>query len=117
MADKGHQKMRFDGETLLEYADFYSYGDEDDEEDESSLNVADYDMLNQSELDSRRVSLLSTADAAGVKSVFEDENYELVLPAVPILQAELWPSQSRAQATLQHQRQGQVSSHRQQRNI
>ncbi len=32
MSDRGHQKMRFEGETLLEYADFYSFeGEELDE--------------------------------------------------------------------------------------
>ena len=90
MADKGHQKMRFDGETLLEYADFYSYGDDDDDDDDeeegenASVNVADYDMLNQSDLnsDSRRVSSVTVGGSpGGFKSVFEDENYELVLPS------------------------------------
>ena len=38
MSDKGHQKMKFEGETLLEYADFYTYDGETDDE---------YDILNE----------------------------------------------------------------------
>ncbi|CAF0730968.1 unnamed protein product [Brachionus calyciflorus] len=69
MVDKGHQKMKFEGDTFLEYADFYDYGDEN-EEDES------YDIVNESDLKS--VSRLSTVFD---DEVLDNEGFELVLPS------------------------------------
>jgi pre-60S factor REI1 len=72
MIDKGHQKMRFEGETLVEYADFYAYDDQEDLDE-------DYDIVNQSDIHNEsRFSLVS--NATDETSVF-DENYELVLPS------------------------------------
>jgi pre-60S factor REI1 len=83
MQDKGHQKLKFEGETLLEYADFYSYEEGEDTIDE-------YDVLEDEEMlvDTSIVSTLNTSikkkhdgevvendDGGG------DEVFELVLPS------------------------------------
>jgi len=75
MADKGHQKMKFEGETLLEYADFYTFDDEgDDEEDYEILDDSSY-CMGESE---KSVAIYNNNEPS---SLLNDENYELVLPS------------------------------------
>ncbi|RNA28700.1 zinc finger protein 622-like [Brachionus plicatilis] len=65
MIDKGHQKMKFEGDTLVEYADFYSYGEETDD---------DYEIVDDSDLN---MSQLSVVD----DQIINNEGFELVLPS------------------------------------
>jgi pre-60S factor REI1 len=61
MFDKGHNKMKFEGDTLYEYADFYTYDkNENYSESDSDSNVSEEDE---------------------VERFVEDENYELCLPS------------------------------------
>jgi pre-60S factor REI1 len=79
MSDKGHQKMKFEGETLLEYADFYSFDSDDENEDDE-----DYEMLNESSYcmgDSEKSLALYGENGSAESSDLNDENYELVLPS------------------------------------
>lgn len=78
MIDKGHQKMLFEGETLLEYADFYDY--ENDVEVDSN---ASYDMLNDSDLtvSGGRLWKEDEISQSMASSVFESEQFQLVLPS------------------------------------
>jgi pre-60S factor REI1 len=79
MSDKGHQKMKFEGETLLEYADYYAYDLSDSE--------SDYDMLNESDLTVTGQRLMSYTDSnasfnyTNNNSSFDDETFQLVLPS------------------------------------
>lgn len=74
MRDKGHQKIKFEGDTLIEYVDFYAY-DENDESDQS------YDYVNQSSVDMTLISSFTTdLDDSTSEPVF-DETFELVLPS------------------------------------
>jgi pre-60S factor REI1 len=76
MQDKGHQKLKFEGETLLEYADFYSY-EGDDTLDEYDV-VEDEEML----VDTSIVSTLnSKMNKPNNELEFGDEVFELVLPS------------------------------------
>ena len=79
MSDKGHQKMRFEGETLLEYADFYEYEDEDDDsldKTDGSYDVADdFDIKTISRISSSFREDVESGDSQG------DVSYELVLPS------------------------------------
>lgn len=76
MSDKGHQKMKFEGETLLEYADFYTY----EEEASTSVNDDSYDIAD--DFDIKTISRISTSfrDEEGEDGTGED-TYELVLPS------------------------------------
>lgn len=65
MIDKGHQKMKFEGDTLLEYADFYSYGEETDDE---------YDIVDNSDLNMSQLSIFDD-------QILNNEGFELVLPS------------------------------------
>lgn len=65
MVDKGHHKMKFENDTLLEYADFYSYGNETDDE---------YDLLNESDLN---MSHFSVKD----DQILTNPGFELALPS------------------------------------
>lgn len=79
MSDKGHQKMKFEGETLLEYADFYEYEDEDDDsldKTDGSYDVADdFDIKTISRISSSFREDVESGDSQG------DVSYELVLPS------------------------------------
>jgi pre-60S factor REI1 len=66
MFDKGHSKIRFESDTLYEYADFYAYSDEDD---------GDYNDENDDE------DMSGDEAVNDVKNFIEDESYELVLPS------------------------------------
>lgn len=73
MVDKGHQKMRFEGETLLEYADFYTY--EGDTSIDEEYDVAeDFDIKTIS-----RISSSFRGEDEGDES--GDQSFELVLPS------------------------------------
>jgi len=72
MLDKGHQKMIFDGETLLEYADFYTFEGEDEEDEDE-----DFEVISDEETDNRIV----TYNKNRFTSTLTDENFELVLPS------------------------------------
>jgi pre-60S factor REI1 len=74
MRDKGHQKIWFEGDTLLEYVDFYSFpGDEDDE----------YDIVNQSTADMTVISTFTDGEGESGEAGGDpgDELFELVLPS------------------------------------
>lgn len=60
MLDKGHTKMKFEGDTLYEYADFYTYNDVEDNYESGS------DVSNEEE---------------EAQNFVDNENYELVLPS------------------------------------
>jgi pre-60S factor REI1 len=62
--DKGHSKMKFEGDTLYEYADFYNY---DNETENYESDSADSDA-SESILDE-------------INRFVEDDNYELCLPS------------------------------------
>jgi pre-60S factor REI1 len=64
MFDKGHFKIRFESDTLYEYADFYSFDDDSDDDYEDD----DEDMSDD-------------GAANDVNNFIEDESYELVLPS------------------------------------
>jgi len=91
MADKGHQKMKFEGETLIEYVDFYSFegmNDEDEEEDEKDnhggMTDEEYDMLNESEMSKWSIMSLTNSTVGAesrIGSGMENNDYELVLPS------------------------------------
>lgn len=72
MADKGHYRMKFEGETLLEYVDYYLYEGDTTIDDE-------YDIINESDMNESRLSNASTRRE--VAAFLEDESYELVLPS------------------------------------
>lgn len=72
MLDKGHQKIRFEGETLLEYADFYTFEGEDEEDEDE-----DFEVISDEETDNRIV----TYNKNRFTSTLTDENFELVLPS------------------------------------
>jgi pre-60S factor REI1 len=76
MRDKGHQKMKFEGDTLLEYVDFYTFPGSEDTIDE------EYDIVNQS-ADMTIVSLGNGGDQESYagSSDLTDELFELVLPS------------------------------------
>ena len=74
MIDKGHMKMKFEGDCLVEYLDFYSYGDEEDEDD-------DFELVNESDLESNRNSTLTVLGNGQTNADYEDENFELILPS------------------------------------
>lgn len=69
MLDKGHTKMKFQGETLLEYADYYTY------EGDTTIDE-EYDIIDSDQFDSTKNS--SGLDEGG--SLGEDA-FELVLPS------------------------------------
>ena len=75
MADKGHQKLKFEGDTLIEYADFYSFGDDDDEETIDD----EYDIVNKSALSESRLSKISSDEDNG--DSYDEEMFELCLPS------------------------------------
>lgn len=62
MFDKGHTKMKFEGDTLYEYADFYTYNDNNNEEYQSNDSVAG-------------------SDEEDVEEFIENDTYELLLPS------------------------------------
>lgn len=81
MTDKGHQKVKFEGDNLLEYVDFYTYDDEGNESDsefemlnESNFTMIDSDLNSQSLVLSRTNSKIESVDQSG-------DTYELVLPS------------------------------------
>jgi len=77
MLDKGHQKLRFEGETLLEYADYYEY-----EDDEDGTIDDDYDIVNRSDINNEsRLSVMTNFSENEQGAAIGDENYELVLPS------------------------------------
>jgi len=76
MVDKGHQKMKFEGETIIEYADFYEYDDEVG--DESRATEDSYDMADDSIIST--IATLQSNDTSQISSAFDD-TYELVLPS------------------------------------
>lgn len=65
MADKGHLKMIFEGDTLYEYADFYTY----DGDEAAGDSASDEEMAEAEEGDDEATQFLKS------------ENYELVLPS------------------------------------
>ena len=69
MADKGHLKMKFEGDTLYEYADFYTYEGEEAGADSASDEGMDEDGESEDE----------------ATHFLESENYELVLPSGKLL--------------------------------
>ncbi len=74
MRDKGHQKIKFEGDTLLEYVDFYSFPGDESIDDE-------YDIVNQS-ADMTLISSGNGDEEAYVEgSDPADETFELVLPS------------------------------------
>ena len=79
MRDKGHQKMRFEGDTLLEYVDFYEFDNAN-----ATLDDEDYDIVNHS-LDITIISSLNSSGNEGTlvpkADDLEDETFELVLPS------------------------------------
>lgn len=76
MVDKGHQKMKFEGETIIEYADFYEYDDEVG--DQTRATEDSYDMADDSIIST--IATLQSNDTTQISSAFDD-NYELVLPS------------------------------------
>lgn len=72
MFDKGHQKMKFEGETLLEYADFYTYEGDATIDDEYDV-AEDFDIKTISRISSSFLD--ESSDSNG------DESFELVLPS------------------------------------
>jgi pre-60S factor REI1 len=77
MLDKGHQKLRFEGETLLEYADYYEY-----EDDEDGTIDDDYDIVNRSDINNEsRLSVMTNFSENEQGAAIGDENYELMLPS------------------------------------
>ena len=74
MIDKGHQKMKFEGETLIEYADFYTFDDDETIDDE-------YDIVNQSSLNESRLSKYTSKTDEEYDEEIGDETYELCLPS------------------------------------
>ena len=82
MADKAHQRIKFEGETLLEYVDYYTFDDDEDDsidDDYEMINESNFTLLD-SELQSQSVAL-SRTDSRIEPSELEDETYELVLPS------------------------------------
>ena len=80
MFDKGHQKMKFEGDTLIEYADFYTF---DDEEDNETIDD-EYDIVNKSALNESRLSKVSSTSDDNDndnEDSYESEIYELCLPS------------------------------------
>ena len=69
MLDKGHTKMKFQGETLLEYADYYTY------EGDTTIDE-EYDIIDSDAFD-------STKNSSGLEEgvTGEDAAFELVLPS------------------------------------
>lgn len=77
MIDKGHQKMKFEGETLLEYADFYSFDGDTTVEDE-------FEMLDESSYvleDGETSVALYSNDGQSNIIKDNDSEFELVLPS------------------------------------
>lgn len=72
MVDKGHQKMRFEGETLLEYADYYTY------EGDASIDE-EYDVAE--DFDIKTISRLSSSFRDEEGDVSGEDTFELVLPS------------------------------------
>jgi pre-60S factor REI1 len=81
MADKGHQKLKFDGDTLIEYADFYSFGDDEDDETIDD----EYDIVNRSALNESRLSKISNRSEDDDGTIngdsYDEEMFELCLPS------------------------------------
>lgn len=78
MADKGHQKMRFEGETLLEYADFYTFDDE-----ETEAEGDDFEMLDESAFFMGSDGSLALYSRDGHSNIVKenDSEFELTLPS------------------------------------
>jgi len=77
MIDKGHQKMKFEGETLLEYADFYSFDGDTTVEDE-------FEMLDESSyvLEDGETSVALYSNDGQSNIIKDNDNeFELVLPS------------------------------------
>lgn len=77
MNDKGHQKMKFEGETLIEYTDFYSF-------DGDSTVDEEFEMLDESsflEISGDNSVALYSQD--GQSNIIKENNsdFELVLPS------------------------------------
>ena len=86
MTDKGHQKMKFEGETLIEYADYYTFDDEEDSEDEEEADDTiddEFDIVNKSSLNESRLSKFTgnTGEDESLATAYNDESYELCLPS------------------------------------
>jgi pre-60S factor REI1 len=79
MSDKGHQKMRFEGETLLEYADFYTFEDDESAADDD----ADFEMLDESAFFQGSDGSLALYTREGQSNIIKenDSEFELVLPS------------------------------------
>lgn len=75
MADKGHQKMRFEGETLLEYADFYTFDDEEEGDDFEMLDESSFFMGSDGS-----VALYSRDGHSNIVKE-NDSEFELTLPS------------------------------------
>jgi len=73
MFDKGHLKVKFEGETLIEYADFYTFDGEN--------TIDEYDVINESDMNESRLSKLSSAYDDDQQTEVDDETFELVLPS------------------------------------
>ena len=81
MIDKGHQKIKFEGDTLLEYVDFYTFDDQDEsmEEDFELVNESNFTLID-SDMNSSSVALTKTTISKIEPTEFENE-YELELPS------------------------------------
>lgn len=78
MRDKGHQKMKFEGETLLEYTDFYSFdGDSTVEEEFEILDESSFTVVDGS---TSSVALYSRDGQSNIIKE-NDSEFELVLPS------------------------------------
>jgi hypothetical protein len=73
MFDKGHQKMKFEGETLLEYTDFYEY------EGDASIDEEEYDVANDLEITT--ISRVTSSTFDNSFSNDGEDAYEIVLPS------------------------------------
>lgn len=73
MFDKGHLKIKFEGETLLEYADFYTF--------EGDNTIDEYDVINESDMNESRLTKYSSVYDDDQQESVDDEMFELVLPS------------------------------------
>ena len=76
MSDKGHQKMRFEGETLLEYADFYSF-------DGDSTVEEEFEILDESSFMNTSENSMVLYSRDGKSNIIKENtsDFELVLPS------------------------------------
>ncbi len=83
MSDKGHQKIKFEGDTLLEYVDFYTFDDEDEsmDEDFELINESNFTVVDSTDLHSSQSLALSKTTNKIEPALLDDETYELELPS------------------------------------